>query len=142
MSSYFDAWDNEVRAIADEDDNEVFLTKLAEIERPHIKRISLVCGDREFPTDLRETAMTVIAQWAIGGLGEVTQPTAQATQWAAMMRSSEVSTRLHSFFHEVGSRRHQTRFGVLDDNPHSILARRDEHDGTDVASIVPRTDAE
>jgi len=141
MSSYFDAWDREVSAIADEPDDDTFLARLAVIETPHIKRISLICGDREFPHDLREKAMRILTQYAVGTVSAHIPPTDHAAQWARTMRSSEVCTRLHSLFHEIGQRRHVTRYGVLDDNPHSILARRDEHDGTDVASMVPLSEA-
>lgn len=132
MSSWFDKWDREVKTIEEQDDDAQFLTSLAAIEAPRIKAIQLVVGDREFPPDLREKIMGCIAQWAIGGLAEGTKPTTKAREWVLMMRSSEVSSRLHTLFHEVGNRRHQTRYGLLDDNPRSILLRRDEHDGTDL----------
>ena len=41
------------------------------------------------------------------------------------MRGSQLIASLHSAFHEVASRRIDTRFGLLSDDPEGILKRRD-----------------
>jgi hypothetical protein len=44
------------------------------------------------------------------------------------MRRSQLLQELHSAFHEVGSRRIQTRFGILSDSPRINSLMRESHD--------------
>lgn len=129
MSSYFDDKSHRVseasyhagKCGAD------FIRVVAEIEQEVIKDCTLVAGDREFPPDLRERIMSIIANWHVGKQGDL-EPTQKALEFTECMRMSELIERMHSLFHEVASRNVRTRFGRLSDHPVDILERRDEHD--------------
>jgi hypothetical protein len=129
MSSYFDA---KTRAVSDASDanrkdDAAFLTAVAAIEAEMIQEVILAAGDREFPADLREKAMALIARWHVGIYASL-PPTSEALDYALAVRSSELVERMHSLFHEIASRRVNTRFGLLSDHPRDIVDRRDEHD--------------
>ncbi len=128
MSSYFDAktsaaMDASAKATSEED----FIQQVAEIERGLIADVTLAVGDREFPSDLREKAMGLIARWHVGTHAGL-EPSEEALRYVKAVRMSELVEEMHSLFHEVARRRVSTRFGLLSDHPRDIVNRRDEHD--------------
>jgi hypothetical protein len=123
MSSYFDQKTHEVSELP----AQTLLAGTTEIEREMINVIVLVVGDREFPADLREKAMRLIAQWHVGSYAEL-PPRQEAIDFLLSTHDSELVMSMHSLFHEVASRRIVTRFGWLSDHPLDILHRRDEYD--------------
>lgn len=128
MSSYFDAKTFALgEASAKATSTEDFIMQCAEIEHRMIEDVVLAVGDRQFPADLREKAMGLIARWHVGTFAEL-PPTEEAISYTTTMKWSELVDRMHSLFHEVASRRIQTRFGMLSDHPVDIVHRRDEHD--------------
>jgi len=128
MTSYFDDYRSEVSSAAPvAPGDKAFLFFIGNIEREMIPMINLVTGDREFPDDLREKIQGLIAMHrttSVGGLA----PRDKAVEMALMLRECPLVTELHRAFHEVASRRIETRFGILSDNPKVILAMRDDHD--------------
>ena len=139
MTSYFDDHTRAVSELSAGATDEEFLDLIEDIEQEVIREVSLATGDREFPDDLREKIQRLIARYRVtpvlnrplgehdrrGGDEKVARQTATAT------RTLPLLSELHSAFHAVGSRRHQTRFGLLSDNPAVILAARDDHDSDD-----------
>ena len=67
MSSYFDDKVSQVRATVEsaQGDFRQIWASVADIERKTIKEVCLVTGDREFPDDLREKIMGIIATQAM-----------------------------------------------------------------------------
>ena len=136
MTSYFDDLRTEVRTASklSSTDGE-FLAELEELEASAIADINLVTGDREFPDDLRERIQRLIA---VGQTRLIEgQPPTRHRIENLMMRRSHLLEELHSAFHEVGSRRIQTRFGILSDHPRVNLSMRDDHDLPDDPSMGP-----
>jgi hypothetical protein len=125
MSSWFDAWDGEIQAIENIEDGEEFLVRMTEIEKPRVHAICLCTGDREFPEDLREKILGIIARWSFSGPLPATE---RAREYALSTRMSRLSMDLHSVFHDVARGAFSTRFGRLSDSPSQILALRDEYD--------------
>lgn len=128
MSSYFDAktyasMEASKNATSDED----FIQQVAEIERGLIEDVTFAVGDREFPADLREKAMGLIARWHVGTHAGL-NPSEEALNYVKAVRMSELVEEMHSLFHEVARRRISTRFGLLSDHPRDIVNRRDQHD--------------
>lgn len=138
MSSYFDAKSFAVSEAARQTVSaEDFIYQVADIERRLIEDVTLVVGDREFPSDLREKAMSLIARWHVGEHAGL-QPTGEALEHIEVLRMSELVEEMHNLFHEVAQRRILTRFGMLDDHPKSILDRREEHDNERAAASWER----
>lgn len=128
MSSYFDKKSAEVAEASDLFSSErTFIDAVADIEATLIKDVTLVVGDREFPSDLREKAMSLIAQWHVGSHAGL-PPMTEAVQYLAVARCSELVDRMHSLFHELATRRIHTRFGMLNDHPVDMIHRRDDRD--------------
>lgn len=129
MSSYFD--DKTIRVSEAGDafrgDDSSYLRAVADIESELIHDVTLAVGDREFPSDLREKAMALIARWHVGTFATL-PPLPEARTRCIVMRMSELVEEMHTLFHEVASRRIVTRFGHLSDHPRDIWHRRDEHD--------------
>lgn len=126
MTSYFDALTREVREAADQfDEDEDFIQEVAYIESGMYRDVTLVTGDREFPDDLRQDILNVLAVHAVyqpGALGALES----AAKTVKLMRSSTAIEKVHSLFHELARRRIETRFGWLQDSPTQILLLRDE----------------
>lgn len=129
MSSYFDDKTRRVSEAGDSfrGDDESYLRAVADIEAELIHDVTLAVGDREFPADLRDKAMALIARWHVGTFATL-RPLQEALTRCIVMRSSELVEEMHSLFHQVASRRIFTRFGMLSDHPRDIWHRRDEHD--------------
>ena len=135
MTSFFDdasRASNEVpRTLSDEE----YLRQIAVVEEPVVKTVLLNTGDREFPDDLRERALNLIATRGIyspAGLA----PTAEARDYVLSMRYSQLVADLHSVFHVLAGRRVKTRFGFWSDSPRQNLVSRSDHD--DDVDVEPR----
>jgi len=90
--------------------------------------VLLVAGDREFPDDLRQHIVASIAIWAIDTelhkkLPELLRP-AKGKEWYEAVKASRMIEELHTIFHELASRKIETRFGILSDRPTGILHAR------------------
>lgn len=128
MSSYFDALAREVaEAHATADTPEACLEAVQAIEARLYQDVTQVTGDREFPDDLRERMLGVLAVKAVYQPGALPVPE-KARRWVVECGSSRAVEDLHDLFHELARRRLVTRFGLLGDHPPSILARREEFD--------------
>ena len=92
-----------------------------------MRDVILCTGDREFPDELREKIMTVIAQKGVYVLSGL-PPTEDACAQALAMRYSELIEDLHSAFHALASRRHKARWGLWSDSPRQNLVSRKCHD--------------
>lgn len=130
MTDYFDTAEREARDAARSSDDPALA--IAAIEARVVRTILLCTGDREFPDDLRERILTCIT--ATGLVDYAGEPRSgihrneEAEGYAKATRSSDLLGNLHSLFHELARRRHQTRFGPWSDSPEGSLHRRDAHD--------------
>ncbi len=132
MSSYFDSLAREVRESSEryfrcETGEPGFEADVIAIEQRLISDVTLCTGDREFPDDLRQKALGLIAQWHVGVHASL-KPRNKSLDWLRSLRSSRLVEEMHSLFHEVARRRIETRFGLLFDNPEAAWKRRDAHD--------------
>ena len=121
MTGYFDDASRQIMLTAGFADA-AFLAVVEAVEERVIHAVSLCTGDREFPDDLRERALTAIAclrvKTTISGC-----PT-DGRRYCATMRTSTLIERLHSLFHELAGRRLVMRFGLVQDSPEGFLRRR------------------
>jgi hypothetical protein len=130
MSSYFDRLQsavNEADRKSLQADGIDFLRSVWDIEAQLFSDVTEITGDREFPDDLRERILGVLATRAIYQPGRLPMPE-KARAYVLRCRSSWAVEAVHSLFHELARRRIETRFGMLSDNPNHINALRDEHD--------------
>lgn len=114
MSSYFDKAQQEASQSIED---------AISAECDMVIDVLLVTGDREFPDDLREKITAKIAIEQIKSKSGSTK----GREWYESLGCSKLIDSLHSLFHELGSRRIETRFGVLNDRPSSILAMRENY---------------
>lgn len=121
MSSYFDDFDMGTRSYEDLP-GRAFLMELRDQEALMVREVTLVCGDRHFPEDLREKIMGCISVHRV----RPEEPTNPANDAAVAARRSELSARLHSLFHEVARRRIHAPYGLILDNPRGTLRLRDD----------------
>lgn len=132
MTGYFDKAERSVAELPITDD-ESYLEAVAALEQPVIRDVMLNTGDREFPDDLRERILGIIAVKAIRGPGGL--PTAEgARDYLLTVRRSELLTGLHSAFHALASRRVKCRWGHWSDSPSQNLLSRRCHDEPEVDS--------
>lgn len=129
MSSYFDKMAKRVREARDEhDDDERYLTAVAEIEGELFADVSAAIGDREFPDDLREKMLGSFAATSVYQPGEGLPPNEPARD-SALFGSSRAIEDMHDLFHDLARRRIATRFcPALPDSPTYIVALRDDYD--------------
>lgn len=143
MSSYFDRFDRDVRAIAQAygNDTEGFLKRLMQLEEKLKQDSLLFSGDVETPHDVRETIVATIALYEVryaGGdflgdkLGE-----SRGAQYAAACKSSKLSHELHSLWHDIASMRYQMRYGLVSDNPELAVLHRDSYAETRQKRTAP-----
>lgn len=118
MSSYFDQLARELR------DGE---RDVHDIERQLYCDVTYITGDRQFPADLRERAMGLLACNCLFRIDEIDPPQA-AVRYFTIAGGSRALEELHELFHEVARRRVVTRFGLLSDDPRYDGVRRDDHD--------------
>lgn len=122
MSSYFDKASGDVRDCPREPEED-FIKAVKEIENRVVHDCVLVCGDREFPEDLRQQINGHIALLTLGYENLV--PSENGLNYLKLVKCSRLINQLHEDFHDVARRRIQTRFGLLCDNPKAILNNRD-----------------
>lgn len=116
MTSYFDELTKQVSfASVERSDEATFISKVDEIERRARRAVEAVAKLSSFPEDLRDEIARAIAK----------STTERARDYRLLMRSSEMVSDLHSIFHEIASRKIQTQFGVLSDDPAGTLKRLD-----------------
>jgi len=128
MSSYFDEKAREVaQAFEDADDEQGFLLRLVDIERRVYNDVTMLTGDREFPEDIREKALGILATKAVYQPSRLPVPE-KALEYATSIGVSRAVEDLHDLFHELAGRRIETRFGRLSDQPVFDRERRDEQD--------------
>jgi hypothetical protein len=126
MTTYFDDLTREVRDQCSQlSRDEPFLLSLEHIEERVVQDVTLCTGDREFPDDLRQEIMGVIA---VNRVRTVEGMSNKANWRAATMRCSPLLISLHQAFHSLASLRVQTRFGILTDDPRANWRDRDAHD--------------
>ena len=130
MTSYFDDAERAVHDIFRKRPgvmDEEYLFLVAQIEEPVVQAVLLNTGDREFPDDLRQKILGIIATQAIyqhAGL----KPVDEARRYTLACRTSGLLSALHSAFHTLAGRRLRPRFGFWTDSPSQNLVSRDDHD--------------
>jgi hypothetical protein len=132
MTSYFDDATRAVSSLPKGLPDEEYLARVAEIEKPIVHDVLLNTGDREFPDDLREKILGVMAVKGVYSPAGL-QPTEGAREYVLTMRYSELLSDLHSAFHALAGRRVKARFGFWSDSPRANLVTRRCHDEPDAA---------
>jgi hypothetical protein len=130
MTSFFDEREAAVHNIHREHPDltdEQYLDLVADIEKPVVEAVLLNTGDREFPDDLREKILNILATEAVYAHSGL-PPTDTAKRYTLACKTSGLLSALHSAFHKLAGRRIQTRFGYWTDSPSQNLLSRDEHD--------------
>lgn len=130
MTSYFDRAESEVSRLTFSD-AESYLRAVALVEENVLRDVLLNTGDREFPDDLRERILGIIAVKALKGPGNL-PATQNARDYALSVRRSELLADLHSAFHALASRRVKCRWGYWSDSPSQNLVSRKCHDEPEV----------
>jgi len=120
MTTFFDDLTREIQVSNNLD------TTVA-LENSLVGVVSYAVGDREFPDDLRQKILDVIATRRIDR-PETKDRNEKMVEWFNAIKQSKLVEDLHGCFHVVAEGRHETRFGILTDNPLDILKRRDAHD--------------
>ena len=104
MSSYFDEMSGGVSdATRQFATVEAFLEQVEQIEAEVIADVTLNTGDREFPDDLRERILGIIAIQRVESA--VPNAPTEGRRIATMMRYSPMIDELHSAYHELARRR-------------------------------------
>ena len=129
MTSYFDEAERAVSRLTFSD-AESYVRAVADLEEPIIRDVTLNTGDREFPDDLRERILGIIAVKAMRAPGGL-PPTQNARDYVLTVRRSELLADLHSAFHALASRRVKCRWGYWSDSPRQNLLSRKCHDEGD-----------
>lgn len=94
-----------------------------------IQDVNLVCGDREFPDDMREKMMQTIAVGQMAPTyGYDGFKNSRAIEYFKITHSSRMVIELHGLFHVLAEKRVATRFGLLSDDPKDILNQRHHFD--------------
>lgn len=128
MSSYFDGLSREIAEVFSRTrDQQVILDEVRAVEERLFQDVTRLTGDREFPDDLRQQALGILACRAIYQPEGVPVPQ-KAVEYLLCVGISPAVEGLHDLFHTVARRRHVTRFGALSDHPQFDVERRDEHD--------------
>ena len=127
MTSYFDEAVHQVNMLPRELVGDDYIKAIAAIEEPVIKTVMLNTGDREFPDDLREKILGIVATKAMHSPAGLS-PRSEAVRYTLACRDSEMLHALHSAFHTLAGRRLKARFGFWSDSPTQNLVSRDDHD--------------
>lgn len=131
MSGYFDTLKRrlaEAAGMVQEYGEESFVEALEGIEERCVRDVTLVTGDREFPHDLREEIIGIIAcnqAMVAPGL-----PPTKGREMSLTLHSSVLVDKLHEAFHRVAEKKLTTRFGLLTDDPSDILKSRNAWEKT------------
>lgn len=129
MSSYFDALSREVAEAFEIEDDDQLVETVRNIEARLYRDVTYLTGDREFPDDLREKAMNVLAIQSIYCPGDFPEPQKAMRRILGRVGYSRAVEDMHELFHELARRRLPTRFCVaLSDSPTHMALLRDEHD--------------
>jgi hypothetical protein len=128
MISYFDRANCAIFGIAQQTcgDDELFLRQAGEVEDRIVDEVCLNIGDVEFPNDLRQKILTVIAWKRINGVPKNAET--EGRRIARVMRYSPLIGQLHCTFHELAGRRLQARFGVWTARPDLNLTLRHDYE--------------
>lgn len=137
MTAYFDALEREARDLSERaSSDQEFLAGLEVLEERLRRDVTLNTGDREFPDELREKILSVIACQAVAG-PLMPELYVKARRIALATRRSALVGALHSLFHRLAGQRIKARFGLWSDDPAGNLRLRDAHD-EEVSSEVSR----
>lgn len=133
MTAYWDGKARQVRDLAGGGEEEQladqeFLERVGAVENDVIRTVTLLTGDREFPDSMRERIQRIVAMKRVSFPPDEDLVAMGARERVLRSRYSVLIEDLHSAFHDVARMRHETRFGVLSDDPESTLRRRDTHD--------------
>lgn len=132
MSSYFDDLDSKVTDLSKICNTpETFVTAVVALEEDVLRFVNLAIGDREFPDDLREKIQEKIAAYRLKDLSKEGAFQEKPVRYLVAMRENRLFSELHSVFHEVASRQHTAKFGLLFDNPESIVGQEKNSDGNE-----------
>lgn len=124
MTAYWDSLNRQVGAASEcwtrpVDGREVsngeamFLLEVAKIEARAQRAVEAITKLDGFPDDLKAKIARAIAK----------SKTSDALGYRLAVKASELLSDLHSIFHDVASRKIQTPFGVLSDDPEGTLKR-------------------
>lgn len=118
MTHYWDSRTKEVseaseRCRGGEDGDAQFLLSVALIEGAAVRAVGAVAKLDGFPVELQDKIARAIEK----------SKSSDALNYRKVTRSSELLSNLHSIFHDVASRKIQTTFGVLSDDPVGTLKR-------------------
>lgn len=129
MTDYFDQLSSKLASETRVDNETGFINSATSMERMKlVPTVTLLCGDREFPDDLRQRIMAAIAVDGLYPGTNALDPLPRTVQKAKALRQSILLGTLHNLFHELAERRIETRFGLLTDDPADCLKARDHHD--------------
>lgn len=113
MTAYYDELNRQVSAASR--DEATFLLEVAKVEARAQRAVEAVAKLDGFPDDLKTKIARAIEK----------SKTKEALGYRLAVRASELLSDLHSIFHDVASRRIETPFGVLSDDPEGTLRRLD-----------------
>ena len=124
MTTYFDNLTHQIKSSD--------LPTAIHIEAQVVDTVSLACGDREFPADMRNKIMEAIAIWQMCPCYAPTVDHPQANHHSIrhynICGTSILIATLHNLFHDLARQHIPTRFGLLTDDPSEIVRTRDQHD--------------
>lgn len=129
MSYYFEDVAAEIaEAAARYTSDDAFLLHVADLEGDVWQVVSLCVGDREFPDEFRQEALSISAIHTVRPIAAGIEPLADTVAHARAGRWSPMVSKLGDLFARVRKSKIETRFGVLSDDPREIVSRRDAHD--------------
>lgn len=143
MTADFDEALEQSLALSSAEPDESYLASMRSVEEPLVRAVLLNAGDREFPDDLRQRILTVVAMRGIFSPSGIT-PMEEARKFTLAMRYSRLVVDLHTIFHGLAARRLETRFGLWTDSPHGNIVSRDRHDAAafDAEPVAPSAQSE
>ena len=119
MTAYWDSLQRQIGAASErwrdfgEHGEAHFLLSVKFAEARAIRAVEAVTALPGFPDDLKDKIARTIAKAA----------TPEALSYRLVTKSSDLIGDLHSIFHEIATRKIQTPFGVLSDDPEGTLKR-------------------
>lgn len=131
MTAYFDEMSRQIRhefEICGDDDQQL-LEAVMGIEAQLYRDVTAITGDREFPDDLREKMLGVLAVRCVFQPHDLPIPEKARERVLARVGYSRAVENMHDLFHDLARRGIATRFGRWNDDPSYCKVLRDEHDG-------------
>lgn len=118
MTAYWDKLTRDVSDASDRcrgnaDGDAQYLLSVAMTEGAAVRAVTAITKLEGFPSELRDKIARAIEK----------SKSSEALNYRMVTRSSELLSNLHSIFHDVASRKIQTPFGVLSDDPVGTLKR-------------------